>query len=110
MEFWRGIEDPRSDRIYSSGNRRVKKGPGPRGTRDEEFLVPSLISTDYKTALSFQLVWQFCEFFDYFKKVGITICFTGFPTDCRTKVRLCTCSQSRNSHTEMKIEYTLYSV
>ena len=40
MEFWRGIEDPRSDRIYSSGNRRVKKGPGPRGSRDEEFLVP----------------------------------------------------------------------
>ena len=31
-----------SDRIYSSGNRGVKKDPGPRGTRDEEFLVPSL--------------------------------------------------------------------
>ena len=27
--------------IYSSGNRGVKKGPGPWGTRDEEFLVPS---------------------------------------------------------------------
>ena len=35
-------EDSRSDKIYSSGNRGVKKGPGPRGTRDEEFLVPSL--------------------------------------------------------------------
>ena len=43
MEFWRGLEDPRNDRIYSSGNRGVKKGPCPRGTRDEEFLVPSLI-------------------------------------------------------------------
>ena len=41
--FWRGLEDPRSDKIYSSGNRGVKKGPGPRGTRDEEFLVPSLL-------------------------------------------------------------------
>ena len=41
-EFWRGLEDPRSDGIYSSGNRGVKKGPGPRGSRDEEFLVPSL--------------------------------------------------------------------
>ena len=40
--FCRGPEDPRSDRIYSSGNRGVKKGPGPRGTRAEEFLVPSL--------------------------------------------------------------------
>ena len=43
MEFWRGLEDARNDRIYSSGNRGVKKGPGPRGTRDEEFLVPSLL-------------------------------------------------------------------
>jgi hypothetical protein len=42
--FGEDLEDPRSDRIYSSGNRGVKKGPGPRGTRDEEFLVPSLIS------------------------------------------------------------------
>ena len=42
MEFWQGLEDPRNDRIYSSGNRGMKKGPGPRGTRDEEFLVPSL--------------------------------------------------------------------
>jgi hypothetical protein len=41
-ELWRGLEDPRIDRIYSSGNRGVKKGPGPRGTRGEEFLVPSL--------------------------------------------------------------------
>ena len=36
-------EDPRSDRIYSSGKRGVKKGPGPWGMRDEEFLVPSLV-------------------------------------------------------------------
>ena len=43
--FWRGLEDPRSGKIYSSGNRGVKKGPGPRGTRDEEFLVPSLLRT-----------------------------------------------------------------
>ena len=42
MEFWRGIQDPRSDKIYSLGNRGVKKGPGPRGSRDEEFLMPSL--------------------------------------------------------------------
>ena len=44
-EFWRGLEDLRSDRIYSSGNQGVKKGPGPQGTRDEEFLVPSLIGS-----------------------------------------------------------------
>ena len=44
-KFWRGLEDPRSDRIYSSGNWGVKKGPGPRGTRDEEFLVPSLFGS-----------------------------------------------------------------
>ena len=41
-QILRGIEEPRSYKIYSSGNRGVKKGPGPRGTRDEEFLVPSL--------------------------------------------------------------------
>ena len=45
--FWRGLEDPRSDKIYSSGNRGVKKGPGPRGTRDEEFLVPSLANINF---------------------------------------------------------------
>ena len=45
------LEDPRSDRIYSLGTRGVKKGPGPqgmrgpRGMRDEEFLVPSLLGT-----------------------------------------------------------------
>ena len=27
------------------GNQGVKKGPGPRGTRDKEFLVPSLIGS-----------------------------------------------------------------
>ena len=48
VEFWRGLEDPRNDRIYSSGNRGVKKGPGPRGTSDEEFLVPSLDGTNQK--------------------------------------------------------------
>ena len=41
-ELYEDLEDPRSDKIYSSGNRGVKKGPGPRGSRDEEFLVPSL--------------------------------------------------------------------
>ena len=41
--FGEDLEDPRSDRIYSSGNRGVKKGPGPWGSRDEEFLVPSLL-------------------------------------------------------------------
>ena len=46
-EFWRGLEEPRSDKIYSSGNRGVKKGPGPRGSRDEEFLVASLNHTSY---------------------------------------------------------------
>jgi hypothetical protein len=40
-ELYEDLEDPRSDKIYSSGNRGVKKGPGPRGSRDEEFLVPS---------------------------------------------------------------------
>ena len=40
--FGEDLEDPRSDKIYSSGNRGVKKGLGPRGSRDEEFLVPSL--------------------------------------------------------------------
>ena len=42
-KFWRGFEDPRSDKINCSGNQGVTKGPGPRGTRDEEFLVPCLI-------------------------------------------------------------------
>ena len=44
-EFWRGLEEPRSYKIYSSGNRGVKKGPGPRGSKDEEFIVPSLPNT-----------------------------------------------------------------
>ena len=47
-KFWRGLEEPRSDKIYSSGNRGVKKGPGPRGSRDEEFLVPSLLQVMIK--------------------------------------------------------------
>ena len=41
----------RSDRIYSSRNWGVKKGPGPRGMRNEEFLVPSLISTNLQLRL-----------------------------------------------------------
>ena len=41
------LGDPRSDRIYSSGIRGVKKGPGPRGSRDEEFLVPFLKPTTF---------------------------------------------------------------
>ena len=60
MEFWRGLEDPRSDRIYSSGNRGVKKGPGPRGTRDEEFLVPSLLIQ--KTIDTFDLGSEYLVF------------------------------------------------
>ena len=40
--FGEDLEEPRTDKIYSSGNRGVKKGPGPRGSRDEEFLLPSL--------------------------------------------------------------------
>ena len=44
--FWRGLEDPRTAKIYSSGNRGVKKGPGPRGSRDEEFLVPYIFFAD----------------------------------------------------------------
>ena len=42
-EYDEDLEEPRTDKIYSSGNRGVKKGPGPRGSRDEEFLVPSLL-------------------------------------------------------------------
>ena len=56
MEFWRGLEDPRSDRIYSSGNQGVKKGLGPRGTRYEEFLVPSLLQTNFKES---KFEWSF---------------------------------------------------
>ena len=29
VEFWRGLEDPRNDKIYSSGNPGVKKSLGP---------------------------------------------------------------------------------
>ena len=47
-------EDPRSHRIYSLGNRGVKKGPGPRGTRDEEFLVPSLVWSHQSTTKKIQ--------------------------------------------------------
>ena len=43
MNFDEDLEESRSDKIYSSGNRGVKKGPGPRGTRNGEFLVSSLI-------------------------------------------------------------------
>ena len=43
--FDKDLEEPRSDKIYSSGNRGVKKGLGPRGTRNGELLVPSLIWT-----------------------------------------------------------------
>ena len=42
MEFDEDLEEPRSDKIYSLGNRGVKKGPRPRGTRNGEFIVPSL--------------------------------------------------------------------
>ena len=34
--FGEDLEDPRSDRIYSSGTPGVKKGPGPQGTSYEE--------------------------------------------------------------------------
>ena len=71
-KFWRGLEEPRSDKIYSSGNRGVKKGPGPRGSRDEEFLVPSLMYCILKSELNKRwsnktfhshLPWFFCTFF-----------------------------------------------
>ena len=42
-KFGEDLKDPKIDRIYSSGNRGVKKGPGPQVLRDEEFLVPSLL-------------------------------------------------------------------
>ena len=32
-EFWQGSEDLKRDRIYSSGNQGVEKGPGPGGTK-----------------------------------------------------------------------------
>ena len=38
-------EEPRCDKIHSPGNQGVKKGPGPRGSRDEEFLMTSLVIT-----------------------------------------------------------------
>ena len=41
-EFWQGFKEPRSVKIYSLGNRGVKKGLGPQGSRNKEFLVPSL--------------------------------------------------------------------
>jgi hypothetical protein len=40
VNFGEDLEDPRSDRIYSSGNPRSEKRSGT--SRDEEFLVPSL--------------------------------------------------------------------
>ena len=40
--FGEDLEVPRNNKIYSSGNQGVKKGLRPRGSRDEEFLVPSL--------------------------------------------------------------------
>ena len=42
--FGEDHEEPRSDKI-SSGNQGEKKGPGPRGTRNGELLVPSLVQT-----------------------------------------------------------------
>jgi hypothetical protein len=42
-EFGEDLEEPRSDKIYFSWNRGVKKVPEPRGTRDREFLVLSLV-------------------------------------------------------------------
>ena len=33
-EFGEGLEEPRSDKIYSLGNRGVKKDPGLQGTRN----------------------------------------------------------------------------
>ena len=35
-------KEPRSDKICTSENRGVKKGPGPQGTRNGELLVPTL--------------------------------------------------------------------
>ena len=41
-EFGEDLEEPRSDKIYSSENQVVKKGPGPWKMRNGELLVPSL--------------------------------------------------------------------
>ena len=41
-EFGEGLEEPRSDKIYSSGNLGVKKDPGPGGTRNGDLLIPFL--------------------------------------------------------------------
>jgi hypothetical protein len=43
--FWRGLEDLRWDRIYSSGNRGVKKGPGT--SRNEGRGIPRAIPSLY---------------------------------------------------------------
>ena len=40
--FGEDLEESRGDKIYSLGNPGVKKGPGSWGTRNGEFLVPSL--------------------------------------------------------------------
>ena len=45
----------RSYKIYSSGNRGVKKSPGPRGSRDEEFLVPSLFGSIVEDETKFKI-------------------------------------------------------
>ena len=60
VKFGRGLEEPRSDKIYSSGNQGVKKGPGPRGSRDEEFLMPSLILTHQKKNSITKLTVNIC--------------------------------------------------
>ena len=43
--FGEDLEEQRNDKIYSSGNRGVKIGPGPWGTGSGYLLVPSLILT-----------------------------------------------------------------
>jgi hypothetical protein len=40
--FGKDLEEPRSDKLYSSGDRGVKKSPGHWGTSNGELLVPSL--------------------------------------------------------------------
>ena len=57
------IEDPRSIKIYSSRNGGVKKGSGPQGTRDEEFLVPSLLQIDFiANSSQYPIPRIFCRF------------------------------------------------
>ena len=45
LNFDEHLEEPRSDKIYSSGNKGVKIGPGPQGMGNEELFLSSLVCT-----------------------------------------------------------------